>query len=1042
MPLQKSVIDMPLAESVDTHTDPKQAQGPGALENAVVDRTGEIVKRPAFEAVTVTAPTSIVMNYCYGIFEYADKPVLIVEGRGSGTGSNAAPTSTFYRPIDSGTYWLPQCAGGVVFSVSKTQYVDRKIKNDGTYKTGIAIYDDFVAQIVTTAEPTPVTHLEIWDKTARTKLHEVDFATASAEVSAQFVSDASGGYKLFACAKSSAGANIRVITWRTATPTTAPAAEADLALTNAPAGLISFSTCVAYNDSFSHFDLIVAYVDGSNRLNVEAITSANASRWLNTYATATYGSPRSTVGVFATKALSTSAYRIICGYDRYDGANTYLYTVAMYTVGTSLTAAPNIISVTVHGNIDWDSITGAGSFVGAGGAAYTDSVSESNITIAARPVSAATVDVMYLYHLDSSGARTGSERSVPNLRPVAEMFEHRGRNYFLGAFNVPFTALSSEITEELFLMECSRGMSPTFYAVGRVGLGGTKTFVATIAKIMQTSQYVLNATFGIGGQHSCVLPLLVDYFTSSDGWSAAVTLTLDLARTYNLVQVATSGKDKIVAAGNVWLYDGHAQELGFYTRPRVGSLTTPAGGLCGAGVYSVKATYEWFDRHGQRHRSAPSAAVTTTAAANDYIDAKVSSLVRVETTKATETRVVLYRSLVSASVHYVDILLVDTSNWLLNSTTAAEITLQTYSSDSAISGAEALYTESGEVDNIAPPTSNIIMAHKNRVYLVPGEDRTAIWFSKERLAGIGLSFSDLLVLRCAEGGDITALGYVDDYRIIGKENSLYAFAGQGPNSQGFGAFTDIQKISGDVGVRDSNSVVSYADGMLFKSSRGFYLLDRSMQTSFIGAGLDNISGLTAATCVSAVHVPEQSRIFFIHATVRTVAVWDYLHKVWSTFALPSATFSANFAGAVNIDGVLYLAETDGTLWKQDPSSGVYDESPSGYTFAVTTPWARVGGIQGFQRVWWAHLTGVFPTSGTLTVKIYYDDSDTVSQTITHSLSASTGNELRIKPTRQKCEAMRMRIEYSGTAAFKLSKASLVCGVKGGKLNRLKAAATK
>lgn len=1035
MPLNKQTIDVPLAESIDTHSDPKQATAPSALENALVNRAGEVVKRSAFETVTVTAPTSVVMPVCHGIFEYNSKPVLIVEGRGNGTGSNAAPTAMFYAPLEAGTYWYPTNEAGMPFSLSVDTFVGDRIRTSEN-STAIAYSGNYAAIMYATTGTSPVAVLEIWDHVVHQVLHRVTFSDFGGVMRLNFIDDATSGKILFATTQASSGTNaIRVVTWRTAAPTTAPTAEADLALTNAESAAFGcYDTCELYNVAAAKIDLVVAYVDTSNRLNVEAVTGASASRWLRTYATGTYNTPFENLCVFPVKALSYSSYRIIAAYDAVPAATTNLYTVVIGADGTSLTAAPNTVNTSTYGGDNFEQLSGSGAFVGTGGQAYTDSVSESNIVLTTRPENE---ELSRFIFLDSTGARTGSERTLYNTQLMCGAFEFKGRNFVLCTF---YSQVATANGREYYLVECSRGAPVSPQVVGRFSVGTTE--------LLTRAGNLPRAAVKSTGVIACALPRVMDILAPLGFLGSEVTAQSLASFIFDFntprVQVAASQRDRIVAAGRVWLYAGFGQELGFDWLPVVDTATTPAGGTSlGAGTYSTRVVYEWFDQHAQRHRSAPSAAVTASTAAGDDVVVPVMTLARGDSRKSPRTLLALYRTAVGGSVHYFDaqgVALGET--YAPNNPTTQTVSLTSSESDANIIDNEALYTESGELDNIAPPASNIIMSHKNRVYLVPGEDRTAIWFSKERLAGIGLSFSDLLVLRCADGGDITALGAVDDYRIICKAGGLYAFAGAGPNAQGFGSFTDIQKISSDVGVRDPNSVASFSGGMIFKSSRGFYLLDRSMQTSYIGVGLENVSGLTAAECVSAVHVPEQSRIYFVHATIRTIAVFDYLHKLWTTFELPSAAFSAEFAGAVNISGVLYLAERDGTLWKLNPDSGVYQDASNSYTFAVTSPWIRTAGVQGFQRVWWAHLTGVFPTTGTLTVKIYYDDDTTVAQTITHTLSASTGNELRIKPTRQKCESFRMRIEYSGTAAFKLSKVSLVCGVKGGKLNRLKAAATK
>ena len=53
----------------------------------------------------------------------------------------------------------------------------------------------------------------------------------------------------------------------------------------------------------------------------------------------------------------------------------------------------------------------------------------------------------------------------------------------------------------------------------------------------------------------------------------------------------------------------------------------------------------------------------------------------------------------------------------------------------------------GVLENIAPPTTRIVTSRRQRVFLVPDDERTVVQFSKEKIAGQGLSFNDGLTVQ-------------------------------------------------------------------------------------------------------------------------------------------------------------------------------------------------------------------------------------------------------------------------------------------------------
>ena len=107
------------------------------------------------------------------------------------------------------------------------------------------------------------------------------------------------------------------------------------------------------------------------------------------------------------------------------------------------------------------------------------------------------------------------------------------------------------------------------------------------------------------------------------------------------------------------------------------------------------------------------------------------------------------------------------------------------------------------------------------------------------------------------------------------------------------------------------------------------------------------------------------------------------------------------------------------------------------------------GIQGFQRIWWAHLIGEWDPQSFLNVEVRYDYEDTPTATENHTFTAAqlgasiADHRIRIKPNQQNVSAIKFIISENAatTHALRFSNVELMVGVKRGKLKPLKDSAT-
>jgi hypothetical protein len=162
-----------------------------------------------------------------------------------------------------------------------------------------------------------------------------------------------------------------------------------------------------------------------------------------------------------------------------------------------------------------------------------------------------------------------------------------------------------------------------------------------------------------------------------------------------------------------------------------------------------------------------------------------------------------------------------------------------------------------------------------------------------------------------------------------------------------------------------------------------------------------------------------------------IFVFNYEWGTWSYFVSASVTDPVDI---LDIDGTFYILTASGYLCKENAT---YQDGAStgNISMKLKTAWLRAD-IEQDMRVYWVHILGQFEhaTVKPYIIKLYYDYSDTVVETISSANIAATRTSLRFKPGKQKCRAIMIEIyDTSATAAEhidKLAGIALTVGVKG------------
>jgi hypothetical protein len=322
------------------------------------------------------------------------------------------------------------------------------------------------------------------------------------------------------------------------------------------------------------------------------------------------------------------------------------------------------------------------------------------------------------------------------------------------------------------------------------------------------------------------------------------------------------------------------------------------------------------------------------------------------------------------------------------------------------------------------------------------EDDNEVAYSKKKLYGECVNFSDFFRIRFDSSqysitGGITGIGYMDGSFIAFKRNSIFYVRGDGPNELGQNdTFTDPEMISSDTGCVDSRSVVLTPMGLMFKGEKGIYMLERGLNTSFIGSGVEEFN---AYSVTSAVLVDAKNQVIFslmdANTSNRYKLVYDYFSKQWSVDTGIRAEDGDILDGAhVVLDSVTHIPA------KQTPA--IFSDNGTVFSSKIKTPWIKVSGIQDFARMYSMTIIGNFKSAHTLRVTAYYDYATNYSEIYNVvPLVSDSQYQYRIHLKKQKCEAVQFVIEDINPVgeSMILTAISLEVGAKQG---TMKLAATR
>ena len=514
-------------------------------------------------------------------------------------------------------------------------------------------------------------------------------------------------------------------------------------------------------------------------------------------------------------------------------------------------------------------------------------------------------------------------------------------------------------------------------------------------------------------------------------------------------QLKEIGKNLHIAGGLIQDYDGLSVfEHGFNLYPEnFSNDITVSTGTLEAGTRQYVVVYEWTDNQGQIHQSNTSIPLSVTNALNDRNTLTIPTL-RITERKTqsgrTDVSMAVYRTVVNGTVFY---RVSSLSSPTLSDVTVDTVTFLDNTADSLITSNQLLYTTGGVIENVQPKPSRLIEDYRNRLCVGGQEDGSVVEYSDSQVFGVPVEFKDGFSFRVEQGGgDLTAIAKLDEKLILFKGNSIYVQIGQGPLPTGAqNDFQDPQLITSDVGCPFPQSVVSTKQGIIFKSNKGYYLLDRSLQTRYIGQPVHAYNDLTPQ---GGVMLPELDQVRLIHSDGLCL-VYNYLYDEWYTFTNHEAL------SCVIWQGSFVMLKTSGEVWLESTN---FLDAGSYIQMKFRTPWIQQAQLQGAQRIYSMRFLGKYLTQHKLEISMRYDFDDSVRETLQfnpqtaldtsyYGSSAYYGGDeyyggadgvyqFRVKPAIQKCESFQIELRdfddnSTNGGALELTGLTLEVGIKQG-----------
>ena len=631
------------------------------------------------------------------------------------------------------------------------------------------------------------------------------------------------------------------------------------------------------------------------------------------------------------------------------------------------------------------------------------------------------------YTITNANALDTYAQVVENTIPISDPFFDSNNNLYV-CVTMPSLLKFREQNSVIVLraneqrVQDSNG-DETFYKMypvcqALVAETGTFVFLRNMSKVSKNGDNITISTL-ISNEFETISSSVFEPISNH----ALLTFELNSLEGYT---VLAKENTLYISAGILFNYDGYQVfEQNFLYYPSIGFISESGTGNVPAGLNNYVSVYDWTDRNGDRHLSAPSLSREITSTGNKQTNVVVSTQnltykSRTVATEVSEVGITIYRNATSSTVFYN----VEDGNPEQDNNDlelGAVTVVDTVDNDDLITH-EILYTNGGVLSSISSGSSGSIEDYQGRILLSNRDRANTILFSKTKKKNLAFQFNPDLEFRVLEEQSrVFATKVLDDKLILFKESSLHVQVGQGPSDTGQNSdyLQNPQRISSNVGCPYPRSIVRFDGGIIFKSKDGFYLLDRSLSLSPIGKPVDYFKNLTTT---DAVLLEDRDEIRWVHSD-GVCLVYNYYQNQWFVYTNHEATsctvWNDNFV----------ISKTDGSVWVENKNTNLDDGEA--VTRRLVTPWIAMAGLQHAQRLYRIKLLGEMRSRHDVKMYIAYDYEPARREELTWNSFEELGDvtlsddayydtpptyttqnrtyDIEFRPAIQKCESFRIEI---------------------------------
>ncbi len=510
-------------------------------------------------------------------------------------------------------------------------------------------------------------------------------------------------------------------------------------------------------------------------------------------------------------------------------------------------------------------------------------------------------------------------------------------------------------------------------------------------------------------------------------------------------RTARMGQTLYVTGGEILQYDGtQLVEVGKHVFPWQVDIADTAAGSLAAGTFAYQMTWRWDNARGERDRSTSGTAGQITVGASREIT--VTPWCNLNITHKTDNppAAEVWRTEVNPTDDAPFYLVTNSdptdtagdNHYVATDSTAMAITgVVDDFDDDTLRSKEAHPENGGQLKNLVPPAATLILATDTRLFLagIAGDPHRVI-YSKYRSTNQVASFFGTLAADIPHaGGDITALALLNETVVVFRENAIYALDGAGFDNLGGGGNYVARLIAADEGAVNQESVAVTDRGVIFKSNRGWQLLNRGWGVDYIGGGVSDYDDETPLA-IDVIEKQHQVRIL----TSARMLVFDTLQGKWAEWTISDGVHSCMWSGAH-----VYLTDTGPAQQQTSYASGAT------YGMDIETAWLARADLMGCVKVSHFQVLGEFRSSCSIQVQCardyWKDGADTYFQDKTHTPSLAVGKPLQFRhaPSIKSVEALKIRLTVtpSGSGeAVKLTGLSFELGFEPGQYRNLASAA--